>query len=117
MDMHFAQTMGIPMMHQGMMQTGQIMGQLGGEALRANQPNPYYYPVQPINPSGQVAFGGTPAGIPGAAMGYLGQQQALGPGNIRGRTAEKGGRVPKTGTYKQSLCQARRIFSGVRASH
>jgi hypothetical protein len=96
-DMHFAQTMGVPMMNQGMMQSGRIMGQLGGEALRTNQFNPFAMPVQPVNPSGQIRLGGMGLGqMPIPAQ--PGDMAFVGP--IRNRSAEKGGRVPKTGTYK-----------------
>lgn len=96
---------GIPAAYQGAMQSGRIMGQLGAEALRTAQPHPSLFPVQPLNPSGQMFAGGGFMGppVPSPAPPMLPPQpplSSLAGAKLQGRTAEKGGRVPKTGTYK-----------------
>jgi hypothetical protein len=101
------EAIGIPAAHQGLMQSGRVLGQLGGEALRTAQPySGSPFPVSPI----RHFYGGMGAGGEGMIGGMPGTTSPVGPtmppqvaaarGYIKGRSAEKGGRVPKTGTYK-----------------
>lgn len=83
---------GVPAAHQGLMQSGQILGGLGQQALSSG----YGLAAQQSENQArlQQQMMANQAYLQAVAMG---QSPGKGPG---GGSYEKGGRVPKTGTYK-----------------